>query len=543
MSSNLHELADCSRAWPFEEARKLIKRLSQTNRDMQHASNANAKAVVFETGYGPSGLPHIGTFGEVARTQLVRHAFEVLTGSPTQLIVFSDDMDGLRKVPDNVPNKQMLQQYLQKPLTKVPDPFERDVSFGEHNNNELKRFLDNFNFEYQFYSATQCYGSGIFDEALLKMLEIYDLVMDIMLPSLGKDRRSTYAPFLPICPETGNVLYVPVVERNLQNGTIIYKNASGKSIETSVRGGNCKLQWKPDWGMRWYALGVDYEMCGKDLIDTRNLSSKICKALGGMIPEGLIYEHFLDENGEKISKSKGNGLTIGEWLDYAPKESLELYMYSKPKTAKRLHFDVVPKYMDEYLAHARAYQNQDLEQQLLNPLWHIHKQHVPALTGSLNFSMLLNLASVIHGVDSNILRGFLARYEGPHNKPTEVFFDRMIEYALAYTNNFVAPFRVFPSVDDETRKALETLHHRLESFDENQYLDMQEKAKALQDVVLEVGKSLGFQNLREWYRLLYQQFFGSEQGPRLGSFIALYGVQETCTRILERLDMTTNVSE
>jgi len=402
-AASLRELAEQSGAWPFEEARKIVARLKKQPKD----------EVIFETGYGPSGLPHIGTFGEVARTTMVRHAFRVLTEDKvkTRLIAFSDDMDGLRKVPDNVPNKDMLEQHLGKPLTKVPDPFGTHASFGEHNNARLRAFLDHFGFEYEFMSSTDCYKSGHFDAALMKMLDHFEQVMAIMLPSLREERAATYSPFLPIDPRTGVVLQVPVVAHDAKRGTITYEEPETKERFTvAVTGGRCKLQWKPDWAMRWVALGVDYEMAGKDLIDSVKLSGEICRALGGLAPEGFNYELFLDENGQKISKSKGNGLTIDEWLRYASPESLSLFMYREPKSAKRLYFDVIPRTVDEYQQHLDGYRRQEPKQQLSNPVWHIHQGDPPKADMPVTFSMLLTLVSSSNAENAETLWGFIGFY-------------------------------------------------------------------------------------------------------------------------------------
>src|SRR6186997_1749112 len=400
----LRQAAEQSNAWPFEEARKIVARLKK------HPKNE----VIFETGYGPSGLPHIGTFGEVARTTMVRHAFRVLTDDKikTRLIAFSDDMDGLRKVPDNVPNKELLAQHLGKPLTKVPDPFGTHPSFGEHNNARLRAFLDTFGFEYEFMSSTQCYKSGLFDATLLKMLERFDAVMNIMLPSLREERAQTYSPFLPISPQTGIVLQVPVTAHDAKAGTITYEEPETQERFTvPVTGGRCKLQWKPDWAMRWVALGIDYEMAGKDLIDSVKLSGEICRALGAAPPEGFNYELFLDEKGQKISKSKGNGLSVEEWLTYAPPESLSLFMYSKPRAAKRLYFDVIPRAVDDYLTFVEKFPAEAAAQQLENPAWHIHNGKPPAALGaSLSYGILLNLASVCNAEAKDTLWGFISRY-------------------------------------------------------------------------------------------------------------------------------------
>ena len=417
-SANLRELGEASHAWPFEEARKIVARLKKTPKD----------EVIFETGYGPSGLPHIGTFGEVARTTMVRHAFRVLTDDKikTRLIAFSDDMDGLRKVPDNIPNKELVGRYLNKPLTKVPDPFGTHGSFGEHNNARLRAFLDQFGFDYEFLSATQCYTSGRFDAALLKVLEHFDQVMAIMLPSLREERAQTYSPFLPISPSTGDVLQVPIVAHDAEAGTVTYQDPeSGNEITTPVTGGRCKLQWKPDWAMRWLALGVDYEMAGKDLIDSVKLSGKICRSLGGNPPEGFNYELFLDENGQKISKSKGNGLTIEEWLRYASPESLSLFMYREPKAAKRLYFDVIPRQVDEYQQLLEGYERQGVRERLTNPVWHIHGGAPPKADNPITFAMLLSLVTASNAENADTLWGFIGRYRPGVTRQTHPHLDKL----------------------------------------------------------------------------------------------------------------------
>ena len=434
-----------ARAWPFEEARRIIKRL-------ETIKGGADKTVIFETGYGPSGLPHIGTFGEVARTAMVRHAFEILTEgrTKTRLICFSDDMDGLRKVPDNVPNKDMLAAYLDKPLTSVPDPFDNEhASFAAHNNAMLRRFLDQFEFEYEFFSATETYKAGTFDETLLTMLKAYDKVMDIILPTLGPERRATYSPFLPVCPRTGKVLQVPMVERHPKKGTIVYLDPeTGKKVETAVTGGAVKCQWKADWALRWTALGVDYEMCGKDLIDSVTLSSKICRALGGTPPENLVYELFLDEKGGKISKSKGNGLTIEEWLTYASPESLSLFMFQKPKAAKRLYFDVIPRTFDEYLQFLAAYPRQDARAKLDNAVWHIHTGAPPAAELPISFGLLLNLTAASNAHDKDVLWGFIRRHAPDASAKTHPLLDQLAGYAVRYYEDFVKPQKKFRPADE-----------------------------------------------------------------------------------------------
>jgi lysyl-tRNA synthetase class 1 len=528
--AELRELAEQSRAWPFEEARKIVARLKKTPKD----------AVIFETGYGPSGLPHIGTFGEVARTTMVRHAFRVLTDDKikTRLIAFSDDMDGLRKVPDNVPNKDMMAQHLGKPLTKVPDPFGTHDSFAAHNNARLRAFLDQFGFAYEFMSSTECYTSGRFDAALLKVLERFDAVMNIMLPSLREERAESYSPFLPISPHTGIVLQVPVVAHDAKAGTITYEDPDTKEqVTTLVTGGRCKLQWKPDWAMRWVALGVDYEMAGKDLIDSVKLSGEICRALGGTPPEGFNYELFLDENGQKISKSKGNGLTIDEWLRYASPESLSLFMYREPKAAKRLYFDVIPRHVDEYLQSLDAYPRQGAKEQLGNPVWHIHGGAPPKADNPVPFAMLLSLVTASNAENAATLWGFIGRYRPGVTKETHPHLAAMVEYAIHYFRDFVLPAKKFREPGPTERAALIDLRDALSQ------LPPDATPEAIQDVVYEVGRREPFLDAKkkgkdgkpgvslDWFNMLYQVLLGQERGPRFGSFTAAYGIKNTMDMI------------
>src|SRR5688572_11734785 len=527
---SLREAAEQSGAWPFEEARKIVARLKKRPKD----------EVIFSTGYGPSGLPHIGTFGEVARTTMVRHAFRVLTDDKikTRLIAFSDDMDGLRKVPDNVPNKDLLEKHLGKPLTQVPDPFGTHPSFGEHNNARLRAFLDHFGFDYEFLSSTQCYKSGRFDEALLTVLAHFDKVMAIMLPSLREERAGTYSPFLPIDPNTGIVLQVPVTAHDAKAGTITYEDPDTKApVITPVTGGRAKLQWKPDWAMRWVALGVDYEMAGKDLIDSVKLSSEICRALGAAPPEGFNYELFLDEQGQKISKSKGNGLTIDEWLRYASPESLSLFMYREPKAAKRLYFDVIPRHVDEYQQFLEGYQRQDAKQRLSNPVWHIHSGAPPKPEIPIQFSMLLNLVSASNAENAETLWGFIGRYWPGVTPQSHPKLDALVGYAINYYRDFVAPTKQFREPSESERKALLDLRDALSQ------LPKQASAEDIQNVVYEIGRREPFLDSvkkgkdgrpgvsLDWFNMLYQVLLGQEKGPRFGSFVAVYGVANAIAMI------------
>jgi lysyl-tRNA synthetase, class I len=529
-SANLRELAAASHAWPFEEARKIVARLRKNPKD----------EVFFETGYGPSGLPHIGTFGEVARTSMVRHAFRLLTGDDirTRLIAFSDDMDGLRKVPDNVPNREMMERHLGKPLSQVPDPFGTHESFAAHNNARLRAFLDHFGFDYEFMSATACYTSGRFDAALLTVLERFDAVMNIMLPSLREERAETYSPFLPISPRTGIVLQVPVIGHDATAGTITYEDPeTSKGVTTPVTGGRCKLQWKPDWAMRWWALGVDYEMAGKDLIDSVKLSGQICRALGGTPPEGFNYELFLDENGQKISKSKGNGLTIEEWLRYASPESLSLFMYREPKAAKRLYFDVIPRHVDEYSQLLDAYERQAPRDRLSNPVWHIHSGAPPKADNPVTFSMLLSLVTASNAENADTLWGFIARYRPGVTRQTHPHLAALVDYAIHYFHDFVLPAKRFREPSAGERAALTDLRDALSQ------LAADAPAEKIQEVVYEVGRREPFLDEKKkgkdgkpgvslaWFDMLYQVLLGQEKGPRFGSFVAAYGVQNTIDMI------------
>ena len=516
------ELALEAKAWPFEEARKLVARF---------ATKPPAKGyALFETGYGPSGLPHIGTFGEVVRTTMVRQAVSRLSDLPTRLFCFSDDMDGLRKVPDNIPNQDMVRQYLGKPLTRVPDPFGKFESFGHHNNAMLRGFLDGFGFEYEFQSSTDWYASGRFDAALLAVLRHYDEVMAVMLPTLGEERQQTYSPFLPVSPSTGRVLQVPILERDADAGTIVFEDEDGRRTEVPVTGGNVKLQWKPDWGMRWHALGVDYEMSGKDLIASVELGGRICRILGSDPPEGFNYELFLDEKGQKISKSKGNGLTVEEWLRYAPPESLSLYMYNKPRAAKRLYFDVIPRAVDDYLTFSAKFPREEPARQLENPAWHIHDGKVPPVRSDLGFSILLNLAGAANAENKEVMWGFISRYAPEASPAANPFLDRLVGYAVTYYQDFVKPTKRYRAPSAAERPALEDLLGELGRLSENA------QAEEIQNIVYEIGKRHGFTELRAWFQALYEVLLGQTTGPRMGSFAQLYGLANTRRLIAQALE-------
>ena len=508
-----NSIIDATSSWPFVEARKLIK-------ERQKIYEKKGK-ITLQTGYGPSGLPHIGTFAEVARTTMMVNAIKQIINIPTEIITFSDDMDGLRKIPENIPNKKILEENLHKPLTSVPDPFNKYPSFGEHNNEMLKKFLNEFKFNYIFKSSTENYKKGLFNDALLLVLEKYEQINEIILPTLGKERQKTYSPFLPICPKTGKVLEVPVIEIKKKEGKIVYKNGNEK-IETDVTNGKCKLQWKVDWAMRWYAFDVDYEMYGKDLIESAILSSKICKILGKKSPNGFAYEMFLDEKGEKISKSKGNGITIEEWLNYASPESLSLYMYQNPKRAKKLYADVVPKAVDEYLACIDKFDHQNDRDKLLNPVWHIHNGNPPKEKSIMPFSVLLNLVGTSNAADKNVLWKFIKKYKKDINVSDHPILDGLIQYALKYFADIVKPNKKYRKPNEKEKKALKDLVKRLEECKDKM------DPEAIQTIVYSVGKDNGYQeNLREWFKAIYEIIFGDQNGPRMGFFISFFGVKES----------------
>jgi lysyl-tRNA synthetase class 1 len=510
-------LLGAAKAWPFQEASALKKRLEKIGK--------KDGLVTFETGYGPSGPPHIGTFGEVARTSMVRHAFEQLCPAyETRIVCVSDDMDGMRKVPP-VPGAERLEPYLQMPLSRVPDPAGEAESFAAANNAKLRAFLDRFGFDYEFVSATSAYENGTLDKALLRMLEVYDEVLDIILPTLGKERRQTYSPILPISPETGRVLYVPLLERDATSGTIVYEDEDGTRREHEVTGGKAKLQWKADWAGRWYALGVDYEMAGEDLTESTRLSSKIVRALGAEPPAGFNYQLFLDEEGKKISKTKGNGLTIEEWLRYAAPETLQLFNFTAPKKAKKLYFDVIPKTADEYWTHVGKFAEQEDAKKVENPAFFIHQGDVPNVTPPVSFALLLNIVDASGTSDPEVLRGFVQKYRPDASADEMTAMEPMLGYAVNYYQDFVLPKKSFRQPTDQERAALEMLSSRLKEVGEGESEDV------YQTLVFDAGKAQEFENIRGWFKGLYEVVFGQSEGPRMGPFIAIYGAEDTAALI------------
>ncbi len=515
------EVLDKTSAWPFVEAKKMI-------RERKSFIEKKGK-ITLQTGYGPSGLPHIGTFGEVARTSMMVNALKQLTNLPTEIITFSDDMDGLRKVPENIPNQNLLNENLHKPLTEVPDPFGKFNSFGEHNNEMLKDFLNSFNFKYSFKSSTDLYKSGYFNSTLKIILDNYDVIMNIILPTLGKERQKTYCPFLPICPDTGHVLEIPVVEINKEKSQIIFDN-KGKKLEKSILDGNCKLQWKVDWAMRWYALDIDFEMYGKDLIESAILSTKIINLLGKKNPSGFAYELFLDEKGEKISKSKGNGITIDQWLKYASPESLSLYMYQNPKRAKKLYKEIVPKAVDEYLDNIEKSKKQTDQQLIMNPVWHVHEGKIPTEEMIMTFSMLLNLVETSNADSKDLLWKFVKKYKPNIQEENSPIFDGLVGYAIKYFNDVIKSQKKYKKPNESEKKALLALIKTLETCNDGM------SPEEIQTLIYSAGKENGYADkLRDWFKLIYEVVFGDENGPRMGFFISFFGVNETKELITNKL--------
>ena len=517
-----NDLIQSTSSWPFVEIRKLLK---DRNKEI-----VSKKKVIFQTGYGPSGLPHIGTFGEVARTTMMINALNHIKEIDTELITFSDDMDGLRKVPDNIPNSEILKKNLGKPLTTIPDPFKKFKSFGEHNNEKLKEFLKKFNFKFNFKSSTENYKNGIFNESLLRVMEKYEDIMNIILPTLRQERRKTYCPFLPICPETGKVLEIPLKSMEKKSGKVIFDN-NGKILETNILNGNCKLQWKVDWAMRWFTFNVDFEMYGKDLTESAILSNKICQSLGKNPPNGFAYELFLDEKGEKISKSKGNGISIEQWLRYASPESLSLYMYPNPKRAKKLYSEVVPKTVDDYLSFIEKFSSQEVKDQILNPVWHVHNGKPPKEKIIMPFSMLLNLVGSSNADNKKILWKFINRFHKEIQPQDHKILDNLTQYAINYFKDKVEPNKKFKKPNLKEKKALENLVSQLKKIKQSL------KPEDIQTHVYTVGKENGYEkNLRDWFKLIYEVVFGEENGPRMGFFISFFGLNETIELINKKIN-------
>jgi lysyl-tRNA synthetase, class I len=524
--------------WPFVEAQRIIDRLGKIGKS----------AVTAETGYGPSGLPHIGTFGEVARTSFVLQALKTLEPSiDAKIIAFSDDMDGLREVPKNLPNGEMLKEHLGKPLTSIPDPFGQEKSFAHYMNRKLRDFLDSFGFTYQFASSTEQYKSGVFDEGFKRIVEHYDEVSDLFKATIAEEKRAAWSPFFPICASCGRVYSTRVIAVDPKALTVSYAcdaplagkySCCGHHGVASILGGGCKVGWKVDWALRWYCLGVDYEMHGEDLLESARLSSKIVKVLGGEPPELFKYELFLDENGKKISKKIGNGISIEEWLRFAPVDSLLYIMYQKPQQAKKMGRAILPEIVDAYLELVAQYDGAEVD----SPVPFISRlskgAHADRLPGEksaeyrgaqklITYSLVCELVMALNQDDPRIVRDYLLKYQ-PGIAANVAYYEGLIEDALAYYREVLLPARTVEKADHAMDEALAALRadlaRRLAAGEEPD-------AEALQTAVFQVSKDRQLK-MKDWFRTVYRVFLGQNQGPRIGSFIALLGFE----KCIERLD-------
>ena len=515
------------KSWPFKEAERIIKARERTQ--------ANGPAL-FQTGFGPSGLPHIGTFAEVARTTWVRRAFEYLSGEETRLYAFCDDQDGLRKVPDNLPNQEMLQANLGKPLCDIPDPYGCCESFSHHMIGNLERFLDTFEFDYTLKRSSDAYRSGEFNNGLAILLDKVEDVLDIILPTMKEENRAAWSPFFPRCETCGRVNTTRVTAYNKSEKTIDYTcdidlgnvAGCGHAGTSSVLGGASKMGWKIDWALRWYCYGVDYEMYGKDLIPSAELSAKIVRLMGGRPPQGLFYELFLDEMGEKISKSKGNGVSIEQWLEYAPIDSLAHFIFREPRQAKKLFFNMIPKTMDEYLDHLRKYPSVADEKKPDTPLWHIHNRgrQVPSYNSSINFSTVNNLVSALGNPTRDLLISYLARYDEKSTTYPDVI-DGLIEKGLKFYEDHILPTKQYRTPTATERPLFEQLAETLKS------LGIEEKTeKELQGLVFDIARD-NDTDPKTFFAAIYQVLLGQERGPRFGTFAKLVGIERVLSLIEE----------
>ncbi len=513
--------------WPFVESRRILDRLERLGKS----------SVTAETGYGPSGLPHIGTFGEVARTSFVLQALATVAPKvESRIIAFSDDMDGLRDVPKNLPNGQMLTSHLGKPLTAIPDPFGQEKSFAHYMNHRLRDFLDSYGFRYQFASSTESYASGVFDEGLRRIMGNYDAIRDLFTATIAEEKRAAWSPFFPICESCGRVYSTRVTELDTKGFRVAYAcdaplagkyGSCGHTGSTSVLGGTCKVGWKVDWALRWFSLGIDYEMHGEDLLDSARLSSKIVKILGGEPPELFKYELFLDEKGKKISKKIGNGISLEQWLRFAPVDSLLYIMYVKPQQAKKMGLPILPEILDQYLELVAEYDGaEDSPVPFISRL--SHGAHAGKLEGqkTITYSLILELILALNQDDPRIVRDYLLKYQ-PAIAGNVAYYEELIKDALAYYREVLLPSRKAEPADhlmDDTLRALRDELARLEAA------GTAPDADALQTMAFQLAKDRDVK-MKDWFRALYRVFLGQSQGPRIGSFIALLGYKDCIERL------------
>ena len=514
--------------WPFIEAQRIIDRLGKIGKT----------SVTAETGYGPSGLPHIGTFGEVARTSFVLQALKTLAPRiDSRIIAFSDDMDGLREVPRNLPNAEMLKEHLGKPLTSIPDPFGKEKSFAHYMNHRLREFLDSFGFEYTFASSTEQYASGVFDEGLRRVMAHYEPISELFKATIAEEKRAAWSPFFPVCENCGRVYSTRVTALDRDNFTVSYacdaplsgKYAACGHIGTaSILSGGCKLGWKVDWALRWYSLGIDYEMHGEDLLESARLSSKIVKIIGGEPPELFKYELFLDEKGKKISKKIGNGISIEQWLRFAPVDSLLYIMYMKPQQAKKMGLTILPEIVDQYLELVAGYDG--AEDSPVPFITRLSKGGHADKLGSqkiVTYSLIIELILALNHDDPRMVRDYLLKYQ-PDIAGNVAYYESLIVNALAYYREVLLPGRTAESADHQLDAAIVVLRDELAR---RAAAGTEPDADELQTAVFQVAKDRDVK-MKDWFRTLYRVFLGQSQGPRIGSFIALLGYR-TCIERLE----------
>jgi lysyl-tRNA synthetase class 1 len=515
--------------WPREEARRLAERV---------AAYEPERPVIFQSGFGPSGLPHLGTMAEILRPSFVRKAFHLIEPArPSRLIVFIDDLDGLRKVPENVPNRESVEQYLGMPVAKIPDPFGCCASFADHMVGLLGGFLAPVEVEYELMRAAEMYSSGRFDEGLKLILEKHEEIIAIIAPTLREENRAGWSPFMPICPKCGQVVERAVTAYHAERASVEFtceKSAGGRpgcgfSGEQSVLGGMAKVQWKVDWALRWYVLKVDYELYGKDLTDSARLSGQILRVMGGRPPLGFPFEMFLDEEGRKVSKSVGRGVTVEQWTRYAPIEVLKFFLLLNPRRARKLFLEAIPQYVDEYLDAVREYAAASEEQRRESMLEFVIQSTTPRrFNSALSFGLMMNLVAALGSSDSDFIWKYLVRYDASigGEPDTEAMGRRLMQCALNFYRDFIEPTKKLYTPSDAERAQLKTLDAYLR---ENQDASAEDIEKKIYDLGRENYEKPG-----KIFPLLYRSILGQERGPRLGAFIRL----ATPARIIELLDAT-----
>jgi lysyl-tRNA synthetase class 1 len=517
-------------SWPFIEAQKIAARVKK--QDLPDP-------IVFETGFGPSGLPHIGTFAEVARTVFVKNAFEHLTGRPAVIYAFCDDMDGLRRVPKNLPNQDRLAEHLGKPLSAIPDPFGCCESYSDHMENELVKLLNHYKFDYQLKSSTREYKSGVFNPGLHLILENAEPIKQIIIPTLKEENRENWSPFFPVCANCGRIYTTRVTGYFPEQDTISYEcvesfgdefkvQGCGHKQETSILDGAVKVGWKVDWALRWFSYQVTYEMYGKDLIDSALQSGRIKRLLGGWPPEGMTYEMFLSEEGKKISKSIGEGLSIDTWLKYAPIESLLYYLFQNPRKQRRLYFDIIPKNVDEYLAELVRYPGLSEKDKSDSVLWQIERSghDVPVYTSGINFSLINNLISGMGSDNKNLLLDYLKRYDPKVSENKKTVSD-LLDSGLNYFRNFIEPQKKYRKPTREEAEILKELKSRLDQY-------KGEDEDEIQAMVFDVARDKGIEP-PDLFKTIYQVLLGQDRGPRFGTFTKLIGKDRMKDLIQEKI--------